>query len=143
MKVSARNTLKGKVTGLINGAVNAEIELTTSGGDKLIAVVTETSVKTSGLSIGKEAVAYIKAPWVMLVTGKADVIFSARNQLTGKVKNVVKGAINTEVEIELPGGANIYSVITNDASEELELKVGVDVTAIIKASHIILGVPLS
>jgi len=142
MKVSARNTLKGKVTGLINGAVNAEIELTTSGGDKLIAVVTETSVKTLGLSIGKEAIVYIKAPWVMLFTGKADVIFSARNQLTGKVKSIAKGAINTEVEIELPGGAHIYSVITNDASEELGLKNGVEVTAIIKASHIILGVPV-
>ena len=141
MKVSARNVFKGKITALVDGAVNAEVELTTAGKDKIVAIVTEGSVKSLGLAVGKEVVAYVKAPWVMLLTGEANVRFSARNQLTGKVKSLEKGAINSEVSIELPGGSVVYSVITNEAVLELGLKVGVTATALIKASHVVLGVP--
>ncbi len=52
MKVSARNMFKGKITQLSNGAVNAEVELTTAGGDKLVAIVTEASVQSLGLAVG-------------------------------------------------------------------------------------------
>lgn len=141
MKVSARNVFTGKITSLVDGAVNAEVELTTAGKDKLVAIVTEGSVKSLGLAVGKEAVAYVKAPWVMLLTGPQNVRFSARNQLTGKVSALVKGAINSEVGIELPGGTVVYSVVTNEAVVELGLAVGVPATALIKASHVILGVP--
>jgi molybdate transport system regulatory protein len=142
MNVSARNVFKGTITGLVNGAVNAEVELTTANKDKLVAIVTEGSVKSLGLAVGKEAIGYVKAPWVMILTGEQDVRFSARNQLAGKVKKVEKGAINSEVSIELPGGTVVYSVVTNQAVAELGLTVGASATALIKASHIILGVPV-
>lgn len=142
MNVSARNIFKGKITRLVDGAVNAEVELTTANNDKLVAIVTEGSVKSLGLAVGKEAIGYVKAPWVMILTGEQDVRFSARNQLTGKVKAVEKGAINSEVSIELPGGTVIYSVVTNQAVAELGLAVGAPATALIKASHIVLGVPV-
>ena len=141
MKVSARNVFKGPITALVDGAVNAEVEITLPGGDKIVAIVTEGSVKSLGLAVGKEAVAYVKAPWVMLLTGDADVHFSARNQLTGTVAQLIKGAINSEVSIKLAGGTVVYAVITNEAVLELGLKEGVKATALIKASHVILGVP--
>lgn len=141
MKVSARNVFSGRITGLVNGAVNAEVELTTPGGDKLVAVVTEGSVKSLGLAVGKEAVAFVKAPWVMVLAGEGNVRFSARNQLAGKVKGLHKGAVNTEVGIELPGGTVVCAVITNEAVMELGLREGVPATALIKASHVVLGVP--
>jgi molybdate transport system regulatory protein len=141
MNISARNVFKGKITGLVDGAVNAEVEITTAGGDKIVAIVTEGSVKSLGLAIGKDAVAYVKAPWVMVLTGDAEVRFSARNQFAGKVASVSKGAINAEVAIELPGGTVVYAVITNQAVLELGLKPGVAATALIKASHVVLGVP--
>ena len=141
MNVSARNVFKGKISALVDGAVNAEVELTLSGGDKIVAIVTEGSVKSLGLVIGKEAVAYIKAPWVMLLAGPANVKFSARNQLTGKVSQVSKGAVNSEVAIALPGGSVVYAVVTNEAVLELGLKEGSEASALIKASHVILGVP--
>lgn len=142
MKVSARNIFKGKITALDEGAVNAEVELTTAGGDRVVAIVTEGSVKSLGLAVGREAMAYVKAPWVMVLAGDADVRFSARNQLGGKVKSLATGAVNTEVGIELPGGTVVYAMITNDAVLELGLKPGVAATALIKASHVVLGVPL-
>jgi len=142
MKISARNAFKGKITALTDGAVNAEVELTTAGGEKIVTILTEGSVKTLGLAVGKEAVAYVKAPWVILLTGTSDVRFSARNQFTGKVKSLEKGAVNSEVGLELPGGTVIYSVITNDAVADLGLTLGAAATALIKASHVVLGTPV-
>lgn len=141
MNVSARNAFKGQITAIVNGAVNAKVELTLAGGDKIVAIVTEESVKSLGLAVGKDAIAYVKAPWVMVLTGEANVLFSARNQLTGKVVKLSKGAINSEIGIELSGGTVVYAVITNEAVLELGLKEGVTATALIKASHVILGVP--
>ena len=141
MSVSARNVFKGKVTSVKDGAVNAEVELTLAGGDKIVAIVTEGSVKDLGIAVGKEAIAYVKAPWVMLLAGPQSVKFSARNQLTGKVSVVHKGAVNSEVGITLAGGTPVFAVVTNEAVLELGLKEGVGATALIKASHVILGVP--
>ena len=141
MKISARNVFTGRITTVVDGAVNAEVELTLAGGDRIVAIVTEGSVKSLGLAVGKDAVAYVKAPWVILLTGEANVRFSARNQLTGIVTRLSKGAINAEVGIQLSGGTMVYAVITNEAALELGLKEGVTATALIKASHVVLGVP--
>ncbi|MBU3695958.1 molybdopterin-binding protein [Dechloromonas sp.] len=141
MNVSARNVFKGKITALVDGAVNAEVELTLPGGDKIVAIVTEGSVQSLGLAVGKEAVAYVKAPWVMLLAGPANLNFSARNQLAGKVSKLQRGVVNTEVAITLPGGTTVYSVVTNEAVMELGLKERSDASALIKASHVILGAP--
>ncbi|MNU10490.1 Molybdenum-pterin-binding protein MopA [compost metagenome] len=55
--------------------------------------------------------------------------------------SVDAGAVNSEVVIELPGGAKVTSVVTREAVAELGLAKGVSATAVIKASHVILGVP--
>ena len=140
MKVSARNVFEGTITALVNGQVNAEVELTTAGGDRLVAVVTEGSVKSLGLALGKPVVALVKAPWVIVMAGDSGVRFSARNQLAGTVERIEKGAINSEVAIKLTGGTLIHAVVTNDAVHELKLAPGVAASALIKASHIVLGV---
>lgn len=141
MKVSARNVFKGQVSQVQEGSVNAEVVLTLPGGEQLVAVVTLKSVRNLGIAVGKETVALIKAPWVMLMTESSDIRLSARNCLEGKVLSVNDGAVNAEVVIELAGGSKVYSIVTRDAVAELGLVPGVSATAVIKASHIILGVP--
>lgn len=64
---------------------------------------------------------------------------SARNVLKGKVKSVVAGAVNSEVVIELPGGVEMTSIITKTSAENLKLKEGSDVYAIVKASNVMIG----
>lgn len=140
VKVSARNVFKGTVSQVVPGAVNAEVELTFGGSEKLVAVVTMASVESLGLAVGKAAVALVKAPWVMLMTDAGGYRLSARNCLEGKVLRVIEGAVNHEVVLQLPSGAEIFSIVTRDAVEELGLAPGVTATAVIKASHIILGV---
>ena len=141
MKISARNVFEGTVSALVDGKVNAEVEITTAGGDRLVAVVTEDSVQSLGLAVGKPVMAFVKAPWVMVLAGEGNVKFSARNQLPGTVESVSKGAINSEVGIKLNGGTLVYAVVTNEAVLELGLKPGVPASALIKASHVVLGVP--
>ena len=141
MKISARNVFEGTITGLTDGTVNAEVEITMAGGDRLIAIVTEGSVQSLGLALGKPVMAFVKAPWVMVLAGEGNVKFSARNQLAGTVESVSKGAVNTEVTIKLAGGTQVCAVVTNETVLELGLKPGVPASALIKASHIVLGVP--
>jgi molybdopterin-binding protein len=65
---------------------------------------------------------------------------SARNVLKGKVKKIIQGAVNSEIIIELPGSIEVVSVITKESVENLELKVGKDVYAVIKASNVMVAV---
>ncbi|MBM3187447.1 MAG: transporter [Chloroflexi bacterium] len=65
---------------------------------------------------------------------------SARNVLKGKVKKVTLGAVNSEVVIELPGGAEIVSVITKSSAERLGLAPGVEAYAVIKASNVMVAI---
>jgi molybdate transport system regulatory protein len=80
MSISARNIFKGKVSAIKGGPVNAEIEITTPGGDRIVAMLTECSVQSLGLALGGEAVAVVKTPWVTLLSGTPQYRFSARNQ---------------------------------------------------------------
>ena len=65
MKLSARNQMKGTITAIKEGAVEAQVTLDVSG-QKLTAVVTMDAVADLGLAVGKDAVAVIKADHVML-----------------------------------------------------------------------------
>ena len=65
---------------------------------------------------------------------------SARNVLKGTVKQVKPGAVNTEVILDLPGGAQIVSIITKESAEKLELGPGKNVYAVIKASNVMIAV---
>lgn len=64
---------------------------------------------------------------------------SARNQLKGTVLEVHKGATTSHVRIDLGNGAVVTSSITNEAVDELGLKKGDSVVAIIKASDVMVG----
>ena len=64
---------------------------------------------------------------------------SARNQISGTVSSVTKGATTAHVKIDI-GDTTITASITNEAVDELGLKAGSAVKAIIKASDVMVGV---
>jgi molybdopterin-binding protein len=64
---------------------------------------------------------------------------SARNQLKGKVVEIVKGATTAHVRIEI-GGSIVTASITNEAVDDLKLKVGGEAYAVIKASDVMVAV---
>jgi molybdopterin-binding protein len=63
-----------------------------------------------------------------------------RNGLKGKVVKLVRGAVNAEVTLQLPGGEQIVSVITITSVESLGLKEGREAYAVIKASNVMIAV---
>jgi molybdopterin-binding protein len=65
---------------------------------------------------------------------------SARNLLKGKVVKIVHGAVNAEVTLQLTGGEQIVSIITNTSVESLGLKEGREAYAVIKASSVMIAV---
>lgn len=64
---------------------------------------------------------------------------SARNQLKGKIISVEKGIITAKVKVEIMAPTVITSVITKEAVEELDLKVGDEVAAVIKSTEIMVS----
>jgi molybdate transport system regulatory protein len=139
MQTSARNHLKGRVHAVHDGAVNTEVVLDLGGGHHLVAIVTKESAHRLGLTAGKTAWALVKASWPILVKGAAPAT-SARNALCGTVKAITTGAVNTEVVLGLPGGTDLVVMITTGSEKTLGLKVGDSACALIKATHVILGV---
>ena len=64
---------------------------------------------------------------------------SARNVLNGTIKAVTKGATTAHVQLTV-GGTVITAAITNEAAEELGLKAGMQASAVIKASDVIIAI---
>ena len=64
---------------------------------------------------------------------------SARNQLKGKVVAVEKGIITGKVKVEVKMPITVTAVITKEAIEELDIKVGDEVTAIVKSTEIMIA----
>lgn len=139
MKTSARNQFLGRVKSVTMGAVNAEVVLDIGGGDHLVAIITNESVRVLDLKAGSEAFALIKSSSVVVTTDEK-LKTSARNRLCGTVVYCREGAVNGEVRIDLPGGKTVTAIITNESIHNLGLKEGVKACALIKASSIILAV---
>lgn len=64
---------------------------------------------------------------------------SARNQIIGIVEKITLGAVNAEVLIKIKSGNTLVSIITNTATENLEINVGDEVIAVIKSSNVLLS----
>ena len=64
---------------------------------------------------------------------------SARNVLKGKVKKVTHGVVNSEIVISLDGGLELVSIITKSSAERLELTEGKEVSAVIKATNVMVA----
>ena len=64
---------------------------------------------------------------------------SARNQFPGTIRDVKRGATTAHVHIEVAPGIVVMASITNEAADDLALAAGDKVTAIIKASDVMVG----
>jgi len=71
--------------------------------------------------------------------GRFSMRTSARNQWSGKVAKLRRGAVNDEVEIKLAGRDRLVAVITHESADNLGLAVGSEVVALVKASSVMVG----
>lgn len=64
---------------------------------------------------------------------------SARNQLKGRITAIKHGIVTGRVTIDIGNGNSLSSVITLESIEDLDLKVGDEVYAIIKSTEVMIG----
>jgi molybdate transport system regulatory protein len=139
MQTSARNALRGTVTRVTDGAVNAEVTLSLADGVEIVAIVTRESVTALRLAVGRPAIALIKSSFVVLAKGEG-LVTSARNQIAGRVAARVDGAVSSEVTLSIAEGKTLTATVTRESAEAMALKPGDPLTALIKAPHVILAV---
>ena len=137
MKLSARNQIAGKVVNVNEGAVNGIVTLAFDGG-QITGTISMDAIKELGLVPGKEAVAIIKATEVMI--GLGEMVLSARNKFKGTICRIDEGAVNAIVCMEIAGGHRISATLSMNAVKELELAVGKEAVAVIKATSVMFGV---
>jgi molybdopterin-binding protein len=140
MITSARNQFSGEVAQARHGAVNDEVILRLAGGQEIVATVTSESASRLGLIAGKKATAMVKATSVIVMVDVDVSKVSARNAVSGKVSDIKKGAVNTDVTITDDAGLAISAIITNSSADRLGLAVGKSAAAVFKASSVIVAV---
>jgi molybdopterin-binding protein len=64
---------------------------------------------------------------------------SARNQIKGIITEIKPGVVTAKIVLDIGGGNKLSSVITMDSVNDLNLKVGDTVTAIIKSTEVMIG----
>ena len=138
MQISARNQISGIVELIEHGKINAQVFIKLKSGNTLVSVITNTAANNLNLEIGDDVVAIFKSSTV-LITTDITLNISARNKLQGKIDSIHQGEINSELIIDIGNGDKIASVITSNSIARLNIKEGAQVSAIIKASDVIIG----
>jgi molybdate transport system regulatory protein len=93
-----------------------------------------------GLATGKQVIAVIKEEWIILVGDPSGFRFASRNNFPGTVVSVKESGVTVEVNLRLIGGESMTAIVTSDKVEELGIKAGDKMTALIKAPMIVVGV---
>lgn len=140
MKTTARNQFAGSIKAIEPGPVTTQVTIGIAGGHDIVATMTSAAARRLDLVIGKEAIALIKASAIVLVTDFAGYALSARNQFSGTISRLERGAVSSLVVLTLPGGSSITASVTNDAVDSLALTVGQPATAVFKAYSVMVGV---
>lgn len=140
MRTSARNQFQGRVEKITAGPVNTEVTLAINEQERITSIVSSESVQQLGLSLGCEAYALIKASFVILASADGDCVTSSRNRLCGRLRELRHGPVSSEAIIELAGGKTLTAIIADESAKSMGLGIGSPVCALVKASHVILGV---
>ncbi|MBK3646112.1 molybdopterin-binding protein [Streptomyces sp. MBT33] len=137
MTLSIRNQIPGTVTAVTPGEVMATVKVRLTGGQDITAAITRESVEDLGLTAGAAVRALVKSTEISLATAPVAGL-SIRNQLPGTVTGLATGGAMASVKVAVQG-AELTSVITKDAAQDLDLASGTSVVALIKATEISLA----
>jgi molybdate transport system regulatory protein len=121
-KTSARNAFFGKIESLRKGDIQAWVEISTPGGYRIRAVITNHSLERLGLKQGALVAAEVKAPWVTIHRSADDLESSADNVLGGTVEHIVRGKVTSEIVARIADGTEICSIVTEQSLKKLNLR---------------------
>ncbi len=136
LKSSADNIFYGTVKNIDEGAVYSMVEIQVSGFT-LYASISKSSIEKMELKTGDNIAALIKANDIILSLDN-NINLSCRNKFQGVVNVVKKGAVISEVDLTISDTLKLCVMITNDSAESMDIKYGKSVSALCKASSVII-----
>lgn len=140
MRTSARNALRGTVTDLRSDALMSEVAVSVTADVTIYALVTNESVRQLGLCVGRETIALVKAPFVVISPGREPPKISGRNCLCGTISRCETSNVTAEVVLDLGEGRTIAATITAHSARSLGLTPGTPACALFDAAHVILAI---
>lgn len=139
LRTSARNQLLARVCNIQAEGLNDRIELELHGStQRLTALITHGSTERLNLQLGAEVFALIKASWVNLLPADNAPLHAEPNHLTGNVHSLEPGELESELHIQLPGGAHLTAMLSNSQLSSRQLVSGEQVSVRINPEQIIL-----
>jgi molybdate transport system regulatory protein len=130
------NKLKAKIVNIESNAHMSLVDLAV-GNDILSATLLETPAQVDYLQVGKQVTILFKETEVSLAKNLTGLI-TLRNRLQAKVEYIERGEILSAVTLDYQGNA-LLSVVTTRGMDRLQLAVGDDVEALIKANEVVLS----
>lgn len=140
MKTSARNAFHCIVTEVRRAPVNVEVVLKVSPTHSIVAIITNESAENLGIEVGREAVALVKASFVMLTRPAPHLRLSTTNRIEGTVLERIDGSVNSEIILDLGDGKTLTAIVTRASADALELGPGITACAFFNESQVILAV---
>ena len=101
---------------------NDEIQLALAGGERIVSLITSDRSLAMRLELGRDAIALIRASSVILTTDDTGGLkLSARNLLSGTIKDLHTDFVSTEVVIAPKEHDTLVAIVTTQAAKELAL----------------------
>ena len=142
VRTAIPNQLSATVESLVRDGIVVLATLRLTGGaGNVVALLDTDECDAMGLSVGSSALALIKATNVSVEMARKEndtMKLSFPNQIKGRVTNIISSSTLVIVYIDTPGG-QVVSAMIPSAAEQIELKVGDEVTALFKALDVSLG----
>ncbi len=127
--------VSGTITKVVKGHIHANVQILWKS-IPLSVVITTASCEDMHLSEGDSITVLIKGTDVMLAKSFSGMI-SARNRVSGIVKQIIEGDVVSKVFVESQGEM-LHAVITNTSLKEMDINEGNEITAIVKSTELIL-----
>ncbi|KHE91094.1 MAG: TOBE domain-containing protein [Candidatus Scalindua rubra] len=125
----------GTITRVVKGHIHASVQILWKS-IPLSVVITKASCEDMHLSEGDSITVLIKGTDVMLAKSLSGMI-SARNRVSGIVKQIIRGDVVSKVFVESQEEM-LHAIITNTSLEEMDIREGNEIMAIVKSTELIL-----
>lgn len=136
IKTSADNSFSGKISHISEGAVYAAVEID-CGSFKIYSSISKSSIERMGLITGDTVTVLIDSGQLILSLDEG-IHLSCKNRFMGTVNSVKKGAVNSEVFIDLDNSHKLCVMVTNESIDSMNIAYGSKVSAFCKSSSVLL-----
>jgi len=136
MKSSSKNLISGDIKEINQGEYNTKVEVKVSEDLSLYSIIPTSSFLDMKLKLDEKVFALIQESSIMIALNNPEGI-SARNIIKSTISALKTDAVSTEIKLSI-GKNTLTSAISNDSHEQLGLKIGQEIYAIIKATDIVI-----